>query len=349
MRKLSLIFLLFGIGLLVYLVHDVGPRALWAQLSSIGPSFLLVLLVGLVSMFFLACAWRDLLYRERSTATVMDLFLAGMVGFAVNELTPGSVAGEPVKGAMLRGKIPGPDIVSSLILHNYLYIITNFLQIALGATVGLIWLDMSPVLMWGTVVVTVVVAGILGLLAMAIRWGMAEHFMRALRYLRIPIRNIEGVIEGAHKADAQARSFHREHRLAFWRAFAWIFAARAMAVVEIWVILELIRHPTSLATLMLLQASSLLVYVVFFFVPSQMGANELGSTVIFDLLRLNPATGLLMELVRRARKLSVVLIGLCILGLRVLLGGRKAALPTGADSSDVVPDGIHAQTGPEEN
>lgn len=324
MRKLSLIFLFLGLALLGYLIYDVGPAKLWAHLSAIGPGFLWVLLVGLTSMFFLACAWKDLLYRERSTATVLDLFLAGLVGFAVNELTPGSVAGEPVKGAMLRGKIPGPDIVSSLILHNYLYIITNFLQIALGACVGLLWLDLSPVLMWGTIVVTGVVAGILGLLAMAIRWGMAERFMRALRYLRLPIRNIEGIIEGARQADAQARSFHREHRVAFWRAFAWIFLARAMAVVEIWVILGLIDHPTDFATLMLLQASSLLVYVIFFFVPSQMGANELGSTVIFDLLRFSPATGLLMELVRRARKLSVVALGLVIFGLRALVVRRRA-------------------------
>lgn len=336
MRKLSLVFLILGVALLGYLVYDVGPAKLWAHLVTIGPGFLWVLLVGLTSMFFLACAWKDLLYRERSTATVWDLFLAGIVGFAVNELTPGSVAGEPVKGAMLRGKIPGPDIVSSLILHNYLYIITNFLQIALGATVGLLWLDLSPVLMWGTVAVTVVVAGILGLLAVAIRWGMAERFMRALRYLRLPIQNIEGAIQGAREADAQARSFHREHRLAFWRAFGWIFLARAMAVVEIWVILTLIEHPTGFATLMLLQASSLLVYVIFFFVPSQMGANELGSTVIFDLLKFSPATGLLMELVRRARKLSVVLIGLLIFGVRTLVASRRQAVepPSGAAGAE---------------
>ncbi|MDY0003358.1 MAG: lysylphosphatidylglycerol synthase domain-containing protein [Polyangia bacterium] len=324
MRKLSLIFLALGLALLGYLIYDVGPAKLWGHLTDIGLGFLWVILVGLTSMFFLACAWKDLLYRERATASVLDLFLAGLVGFAVNELTPGSVAGEPVKGAMLRGKIPGPDIVSSLILHNYLYIITNFLQIAIGACVGLLWLDLSPVLMWGTIVVTVVVAMILGLLAMAIRWGMAERFMKAIRFIRLPIRNIEGIIEGARKADEQAKTFHRERPAAFWRAFCWIFLARAMAVVEIWVILVLIAHPTDFATLMLLQASSLLVYVIFFFVPSQMGANELGSTVIFELLRFNPATGLLMELVRRARKLSVVLIGLVIFGVRSIGNGRGA-------------------------
>ena len=324
MRKLSAAFLVVGIGLLAYLIYDVGPATLWKNLKSIGPSFGFVLAVGLGSMFFLACAWKDLLYPERHTATVMDLFAAGLVGFAVNELTPGSVAGEPVKGAMLKDKIPAEDIVSSLILHNYLYIITNFLQIAIGALIGLIWLDMSPVLTYGTIIVTVVVAGILVLLTLAIRWGMAEKFMRGLRFIRLPIKNMEPMIERAKRVDLQARTFAKERRAAFWRAFAWIFAARSMAVVELWVILVLIGHPAGFATLMLLQASTLLVYVVFFFVPSQMGANELGSTVIFELLRFNPATGLLMELVRRLRKITVVVLGLCIFGIRSLL---KPSLP----------------------
>lgn len=323
MRKLSLVFLVLGIALLGVLIYQVGPAKLWADILRIGPSVLWVLLVGLASMFFLAVAWKELLYPERTTATVWDLFGAGLVGFAVNELTPGSVAGEPVKGAQLQGKVPPEDIVSSLILHNYLYIITNFLQIALGALIGLIWLDLAPALMWGTIVVTVVVAGILVLLTLAIRWGMAERFMKGLRFLRLPIQNIEGAIEGASKADLQARTYATERRAAFWRAFLWIFAARTMAVVEIWVILLIIGHPAGFATLMLLQASSLLVYVIFFFVPSQMGANEAGSTLIFKLLRFDPATGLLMELVRRLRKITVIVIGLCLLGLKTLLKPRE--------------------------
>ncbi len=325
MRKLSIVFFVLGIGLLSYLIYDSNPGELWAQLRSIGPSFGLVLGVGLLSMFFLACAWKDLLYPERATATVLDLFLAGLVGFTVNELTPGSVAGEPVKGAMLRGKIPGEDIVSSLILHNYLYLITNFLQIALGAAFALALLDLSPVLWWGCVGVVIVVPLIVLLLALAVRWGMAERFMRVLRVLRLPIKNLSEHIVSARKADAQARNYHRERPGAFWRAFGWIFMARAMAVVEIWVILTLINHPAAFGTLMLLQTSSLLVYVVFFFVPSQMGANELGSTVIFDLLRFNPATGLLMELVRRLRKISIVIIGLSILAVRGLVRPRTVA------------------------
>jgi len=344
MRKLSLFFLLLGLVLLGVLIYRSDPGLLWQQLVHIGPSFGLVVLVGLSSLFLLACAWKDLLYPERSNATVIDLFLAGMAGFAVNELTPGSVAGEPVKGALLSGKVPGKDIVSSLILHNYIYIITNFLQIAIGASIGLAFLDMAPVLRWGTVVVTAVVAIILVLLALAIRWGMAERFMRALRFLRLPIRNIEAHIKSARQADQQARTFHRERPVAFWRAFGWIFLARAMAGVEIWLILVLIDHPAGIATLMLLQASSLLVYVIFFFVPSQMGANELGSTVIFDLLRFNPSTGLLMELVRRLRKISVVLIGLAVLGghslarrsreRRAAHGPEAPATPEGAAPED---------------
>jgi hypothetical protein len=171
-------------------------------------------------------------------------------------------------------------------------------------------------------VVTVVVAAIIVLLALAIRWGMAEKFLRALVWIRLPIKNVEGVLAQARTVDQQARSFHKERPAAFWRAFGWIFAARSMAVVEIWVILTLIGHPSSFALLMLLQASTLLGYVIFFFVPSQMGANELGSMVIFRLLYLNPATGLSMELVRRLRKVSVVLLGLVILGVKTVLKAR---------------------------
>ncbi|MFH2010775.1 MAG: lysylphosphatidylglycerol synthase domain-containing protein [bacterium] len=335
MRKLSIVFLILGVALLGGLIYKVGPTRLWTDLMRIGPSFFWVLLAGLCSFFFLALAWKDLLYPERSTATILDLFLASLVGFSINELTPGSVAGEPIKGAQLRGKIPAEDIVSSLILHNYLYLITNFLQMLIGALVGLIWLDMSPLLMWGTLAVTVVVAAILAGLTLAIRWGMAERFMRALRFLRLPIKNIESVIERAKQVDEQARTFARERRMSFWRAFGWIFMARTMAVVEIWLILLIIGHPAGFATLMLLQASSLLVYVIFFFVPSQMGANELGSTVIFKLLNYNPQTGLLMELVRRLRKISVIIIGLCVFGIRTALRptAPKAAVEGKGDNA----------------
>jgi uncharacterized protein (TIRG00374 family) len=337
MHKLSALFLVIGLGLLGYLVYTSGPGTLWASLVHVGPSFLWVLLVGLTSLVMLGAAWKELLYPERSSATVLDLSLAGIVGFAINELTPGSVAGEPVKAALLKDKVPAEDLVSSLILHNYLYILTNFLQIAVGALVGLLWLDLSPVLMWGTLVVTVVVGGIIVLLALAIRWGMAERFMRGLQRLRLPIRNIEGLIVRARTVDEQARTFHRDRPAAFWRAFAWIFAARSMAVVEIWLILTLIGHSAGFATLMLLQASTLLVYVIFFFVPSQMGANELGSTVIFKLLLFNPQTGLTMELIRRLRKISVVVLGLIIFGVTTLARRRQPAATTTAATLDTPP------------
>ena len=54
MRKLSLFFLLLGVVLLGALIYRSDPARLWQELVHIGPSFGLVVLVGLSSLYFLA-------------------------------------------------------------------------------------------------------------------------------------------------------------------------------------------------------------------------------------------------------------------------------------------------------
>jgi uncharacterized protein (TIRG00374 family) len=335
MRKSNLIFLALGVGLLIYLIHQSGPARIWHGLTQVNGLFFCAVGVFLSSKVLMAVAWRKLLDPEHCRASLTDLSLVTAVGGAINDVTPGGVGGEPLKVTWLQGKVPGEDLVSSLILHNYLYVMTNVILVLVGGVLLVSLADLPGWALWAVgggmlLVVATVVA-----LALVIRLGIAERFLRLLDKLHIRFKNADVLLEKARRTDERARSFYRKRPRALASAFVWMLAARATAAMESFFILAMLGHFVSPAEVLLITCMTVAVYVAFAFVPSQLGALEGGAYLFFPVIGLHAALGVAVEMIRRLRVLTLLGLAVCVIGGRSLLRWlhKRSLRDRGVDSA----------------
>ena len=315
MKRLKIIFLLIGFSLLGYLIYRVGPNVLVDQLTKAGWGFAAVLGVALLSIVLMAVGWKALLAPGKGRAGILDLSGASIVGAALNFVTPGSVGGEPVKAALLKDKVPAEELVSSVLLHNVVYWVSNLLLIVAGAIVAVATLDLPARLVGLLLGATVAVAVPVLLGAWLIHRGMAERFLKLLQRLGLKFKDAKAIMEKARKADGLVQQFSKKHPKAFFLGFFWVFIGRAVSILEVWVILWVMGYDVGASTVFLIQTTSLIVYIAFAFIPSQLGANEGASYFLFPYVGLASGVGVAMEMLRRLRVISLVAIGMALLGL----------------------------------
>jgi len=315
MKRLHALFLVIGVVLASYLIYRVGAGRLLSDLAHAGWGFAAVVAVALASIVVMAIGWKLLLDAEGGTAGLWELVGASIVGAAINFLTPGSMGGEPVKATLLKDRASPEALLSTVLLHNILYWFSNLLLIVLGVTLAIFLLDLPTRLTWILVGTTLAVAVPVLIGIWLVHRGLSEKFIRLLARLHIRFKNADDVLAKARKADVLVRQFRTHHPAAFYGAFLWVFFGRSLSIMEVWVILAVMGQWVSPQTAFLIQATSLIVYVLFAFIPSQLGANEGASFLLFPYLGLTATTGLAMEVLRRLRVVALVLLGLGLLAL----------------------------------
>lgn len=317
-RILHVVFALIGAGVLLYLIASIGPARIWSQVTHLTYMFALGVGAFLLSKIFMALSWRHLFYPGRSRASWWDLSVATIVGGAINDVTPGGVGGEPLKVTWLSHKVPGEDLVSSLLLHNYLYVLTNILLMLAGGVALMVLVDLPGYAVAILVVVmALMVAGGL-VLALILRKGVAHRFMRLLGRLKIRFRNADALLEKARTADEQARQFFAERPLAMVKAFGWMLVSRATAAMETYFFLSMLGWIVFPGDVLLITCLTVAVYIVFPFVPSQIGAMEGSAYLLYPILGFGASAGVAVEMVRRLRVLVMLSIALAFMGVRAL-------------------------------
>jgi uncharacterized membrane protein YbhN (UPF0104 family) len=97
---------------------------------------------------------------------------------------------------------------------------------------------------------------------------------------------------------------------AFAVAVFWHVVERAITSLEIWVAFMALGAPAGISEAVTVQAAIVAVSVLLFFIPGQPGAIEAAVATACAALGLDPATGLAVAFIRRARHLAVTGIGL---------------------------------------
>jgi hypothetical protein len=105
-------------------------------------------------------------------------------------------------------------------------------------------------------------------------------------------------------------------------ALACFVAGWAVGALEVYVVLAWIGAPVDWATALAVEAGSVLIDGIVFFVPAKLGTQEGGKVVLFAALGLDPARGFTLGVVRRIRELVYAGLGLAALSL---LAGRARA------------------------
>ncbi len=302
-----------GLLLLVALIYQTGPLQLARHLAVLGWWAPLVFVPYAVASVFDAVGWRVTFVRHRPTLWL--LYLARLIGEAMNSLTPTAyLGGEPVKAFVLqRFGVPLTEGAVSVILAKTALTIAQIAFVVVGVALFMIRRDVGMItvptmlgLTLGGVVATFVLVAMQrrGLVAF-----VARLILRVLPRARLAAR----LAAGAPEVDAQLRAFYSAAPCAAAASVAFHFVGWVTGAAEVFVIMQLIGHPVSIGDAIIIEALAQPTRLAGILIPGTLGVQEAGGMVIFRVLDLPPDLGLAMMLLKRVREIGYNLLGVALL------------------------------------
>ena len=327
-----------GIALFVYFVERTGVADIAAGAGRLGWIFLVVVALGGLRLAARALAWRSCLDGPHRL-TRRHAFCATVAGDTLGNLTPlGLLASEPAKTLFAGDREPASRTLPALAVENLFFTLSAALVVAGGAVA--LMLRLGPTDRWwiagaalvGTLVLLIAaVHGVIwrrlhpasGLLA-----GVARHPAAAgtLRGWAERVRRIEDRVYDLYPREPR--------RLAV--VAGWELGFHALAVLEIYLVLAFVSDvaPTPLDAFVL-ESTNRLLAAAFKVVPLRIGVDEAGTAAVAELLAFGGAAGVTLAIVRKARMLVWMTVGVLLLVRRGLPARGDRPGPETADDADV--------------
>ena len=315
-RIVHIVGLVLGVLLFVGLLASTDIGQVWRTVRGSGQSFLAALACYFSTQVLTSLAWRQVL-DGGDRVPFSRLIAVTWAGHAINQLTPGATAGEIAKASML--DLPGKDrrgLWSSVITLNLLGTLIGLGWVAIASMTSVIALDLDAsitiAISTGAAVTAIVALGLAWLLARGAT-GTAVGLLG-----RVPVLCGK---RGAWKAtadeiDRHYRVLRSERKGALLKAVVCLLAVRILQVAEVCLLTGPLLPSVDVASLiwssLFVQAAGQVISWLLVIVPGQLGVAEAGSAASFAILGLDPVVGLSMELLRRARKVIGIAVGLVI-------------------------------------
>ncbi|MEM7467041.1 MAG: flippase-like domain-containing protein, partial [Pseudomonadota bacterium] len=303
MRFTKPLFLAVGFGLLAYVLSHANIAQIWAQVSNLDASAVIV--VFLIYLFYFGA---DVVSWQFTFETVPlqfkwigRLFFVRMVGEAYNNITPmGSVGGEPLKVWLLKSNfdVPLGDTSASLILSKTASMFSLVL-FALGAVI--IAFEHPNLSQTHRLL-------ILGAFAWFVFNIVVFFLMQRLRLSSFTAtrlgrsrfgEKLAGLVAGMHGMDEQFARFYAPPRNRLWWAMVWAMGNWVFGAAELYAILYFLGHPISWTEAWLIESLLQLIRTVVFFIPAGLGAQEGTLMFAYAAITGNPTPGVAAALVRR--------------------------------------------------
>lgn len=315
---LNLIFVVLGVGLFAFLVFSLDPVVIGEQLRRAGwavpPAFLLFVLNLCASTM----AWRETIEpgehgRRIPFVPLLGAFWSGHSIEGVGIAT----GGEFVKGTLLARRIPAEEAVAALIIYAFLNAVVTVGAAMIGPAIALFAFDLPRDVVVGILLASTLVAGTILAIWRMLQRGPADSIIRIVR--RSPFtRNVdfERFERRARLVGRRVHEFRKERPAAFRRTILWCSTAKVLQVIEAWVLIYACLPDRNLEWLLVValvsRSATLLINWLGAFVPGKIGVAEGGAAALFEVLGIGAGAGLSFSILRRARRVLVILVGLVI-------------------------------------
>ncbi|HTM19936.1 MAG TPA: lysylphosphatidylglycerol synthase transmembrane domain-containing protein [Kofleriaceae bacterium] len=324
MTIVSIVSLLAGAGGLGWMIYKIGPGNLRDGMAQVGWAFAIMLLAYLASMIGSAATLRYCVGREGHRVPFAVYVRASLAGHAINEATPLGKLGEVTKFTLLTERMPQARAASALIIHNFVSFIVACAMIASSPVCALIWFDTTRALTI-TLAIAAGVFALLGIGSFLVFWfGLGRWPFKVMRWVRVPRKRRERWEKKWKKVADEWREAARD-RGSMRMAFLTNLGSRAIALVEPALALHLlgVHHPIAAAWLS--SANYQVVFWLTSFVPMQAGTAEAGAYGLFEGLGLSPGVGVLLEILRKMRRIAFITLGVAVLGWSNFNGLKREA------------------------
>jgi len=303
--------LVAGIVLFIFLVRQLGPAAVWANLRMIGWGFVLVIGQEGISYLANSTGWRFAFPPPRPPVRFRQLIAARLAGDAINNLTPtATLGGEVVRGRMLDGVVDQSTAWASIAIAKLMQTVAQLGFVFLGLVVVTQQIQLPTAFVQGlSVGLVLLTTGLLTGIFMQ-RRGMFTTGSRVAS--RIGVRFPERLRDQLARLDGEIARFYTAPG-AFALSVLGFFVGWCMGIVEVYIVLSCLQVGATLSRAMTIEVLSVAIDALLFFVPAKAGTQEGGKVLIFQVLGLDPAKGLALGIVRRLRELTWSMIGLIVL------------------------------------
>lgn len=312
-RLLSIVSLLIGSALFIYLLKQTGTTEILARVRDLGGGFLIILAISAIRQFARSYAWLRCMSDEDRSVGFWAVLRARLAGDALADLTAaGPVIGEPLKIAQLQSKIRPTSLASSLAVENLTYAIASGLLVLSGTltllAVFTVANNIRVASLWALLIVTCALLSLL--LGLKRRWPIASTLAT---FVARHIARAAPLLPRVHELEIYVFDFYAKRRRDF-LVVAWCeIAFHCAGVGEIYATLYLLDYPTTFVTAFVLEAVNRVINIAFAFVPALMGVDEASTGLLTNVLGLGTAAGITLALIRKARMLVWIALGVVFL------------------------------------
>lgn len=297
-----------GVGLLAYLIAQLGPARIAAQLRGLGSVFPAVLLLTAAKYPLQAAGWRLALPRE-ARPPWGESISATIIGDALGYLTwAGPFTGEPIRALLIRRSVPVAAGIAAGAIERAMYNVTAALLVSI---VLLVLLSAAHGLALGAAVVGGGLA--VAVLVVAMRRGFRSPSTADIPHLDRTSKTRSGLLRGPAALLEAAAELWRDRRDVLPSIAVLCLAQHAILVGEAYLLLNALGGGTTLRTAFVFEAVTKIVNTVGIVVPGRLGVAEGGSAALAGALGFAASHGLSLALMRRVRALVWGGVGLVLL------------------------------------
>ena len=310
--------LTFGLGLLlfVWIVRKLGVGNLVEGFQRCGWRLAIPIVLVFPCYLLYTFSWQAFLRRfEHHAIGFWTLFRIKVAGEAANTLTPLNFAGgDPLRIWLLARKFPVSIGGASVVVDRTLQILAVVTLIFLGNIAALVRLEFPP---FAKTILGTTAFLLFVLISFFLFQQTRGLFRKILVWVtRLKLRtfsaNTRGKIE---ELDRHLHDFYRRDRGLFFLCYCMHLAARAIGIVEIWLLASLLGVPMGPWEAVFFSAVIPVTNLLGAIVPGTFGVLEGVVSSLFFALHWNPADGIVLQLARRIRACFWILLGMIFLML----------------------------------
>lgn len=299
--------LLLGVFLFLWSLRAVSFSDIVSVFSALSPwQILLLLLVNIAILLLFPLRWWLILRAQGHRVPYLALTRYRLTAFAVSYFTPGQhFGGEPLQVLFLRDrhKVKGSTALASVTLDKVIELFANFSVLALGIAVVLT----SGVV--GELPVAQTLPASIGLLLVpaaylfSVYWGW-------LPFTRLTKNRSSGFVTGLQNAEKQLAQLTQKKPGLLLQGLGIAILVWISLIFEIWLSLVFLGLTLNAVELALVVVAGRI--ALFAPTPGALGALEASQVLAMHALGYDPAYGLALGLLIRARDIFFGLVGLLL-------------------------------------
>lgn len=319
----SALFWLGVFGLLFLVLRQVPLADIWPVLQRLRLGQMIALIgVNALILFIMTARWQIVLHAMGGKTNFLTLLSFRLAGFGVSYFTPGpQLGGEPVQVHLLHSKqgVALHAAASSVFLDRMVDLMVNFTFLALGMTTivlfgfGSAGLEDTP---WGLtaglIVFPLAHLCALGMDRRPLSWIISK-VTRLLARLAVPLgRIVTRAVEIIYRSEDEIVVLLRQRPLVFARLILLAGITWSVMVFEFWLCLNFLGVSAGLVETVVAMTAARVAFLMP--LPAGLGALEASLMLAARIMGWDPAAGIALSLVIRARDLLLAVAGLWVSG-----------------------------------